>query len=405
MEKQRILTVTQLNLYVKSLLESSSFLKEIYISGEISNFTNHYRTGHFYLSLKDDTGLIKAVMFRQNASKLKFELKNGMKIICRGKVSLYERDGQYQLYIEDIQPDGVGDLHLAFEQLTEKLKNEGLFDESKKRKLPKIPTKVAVITSPTGAAVKDIISVLNRRFPLATVIMCPVIVQGDTAPPQLIQAIKEVNKLRCADVIIIGRGGGSLEELWAFNDEALARTIRASAIPVISAVGHETDFTICDFAADLRAPTPSAAAELCVPDTAELLNSIRNKRAILHRSLQRIFETKTFILKALMDKPCLRSPHYMIEVLKLKIDKSTSSIFNSYNHKVKDYRKYLSVEIGKLHALSPLAVLSRGYSILYANDSIIKSVDNLNISDDISVKTSDGEVFATVTEIKKGALQ
>ena len=258
----KVISVSQLNRYVKSLLEGDANLAAVYIGGEISNFTNHYKSGHLYMSLKDEGAVVKAVMFRAYASKLAFTPENGMKVIVRARVSLYEKDGAFQIYIEEMQPDGVGALQIAFEQLKKKLAAEGLFEASRKKPLPRYPARVGVITSPTGAAVRDIFNVLGRRFPLARVVFTPVLVQGEGAPAQLVAALRRFNETNAADVLIIGRGGGSIEELWAFNDETVARAVAASRIPVISAVGHETDFTICDFVADLRAPTPSAAAEL-----------------------------------------------------------------------------------------------------------------------------------------------
>ena len=262
-----VLSVSQLNRYIKSIIEQDMNLQTVFVEGEISNFTNHYKTGHYYMTIKDDSSSIKAVMFRTANMRLKFMPENSMKVIIRGRVSVFERDGQYQLYIDDMQPDGTGALSLAFEQLKERLAKEGLFDSEKKKSIPAYPMRVGVVTSPTGAAIRDIINVISRRFPLAELVLCPVAVQGDYAAPQIKAAIELFNVEKAADVLIVGRGGGSVEELWAFNEEIVARAVAASEIPVISAVGHETDFTICDFAADLRAPTPSAAAELAVPDT------------------------------------------------------------------------------------------------------------------------------------------
>ena len=257
MQNTLVLSVSQLNRYIKMNFDADENLANIFISGEISNFTNHYRTGHLYFTLKDDSAAVRAVMFNSSAKRLKFMPEDGMKVIARGRVSVYEASGQYQLYVDDMQPDGVGALNLAYEQLKEKLQKEGLFSELHKKPYPE---KVGVITSPTGAAVRDIINVLGRRFPYAEIVFCPVLVQGDGAHLQLTDAVNLFNSERAADVIIIGRGGGSIEDLWEFNDEGLARAVYNSEIPVISAVGHETDFTICDFAADMRAPTPSAAA-------------------------------------------------------------------------------------------------------------------------------------------------
>ena len=284
------LTVSQLNTYVKSLLESDPRLADVYVVGEISNFTDHARSGHLYLSLKDDGALVRAVMFRSAASRLRFTPQNGMRVLCRGRISLYDRDGQYQYYIEDMQPDGVGALSVAFEQLKQKLADEGLFDPLRKKPIPAYPGRIAVITSPTGAAVQDILKILRRRYPIAEVLLCPVLVQGDAAPRELTAAVEAVGQARCADVIIIGRGGGSMEELWAFNDEGLARAIARCPVPVISAVGHETDFTICDFVSDLRAPTPSAAAELAVPERTRLLAVIAGADGMLRRGMLKTME-------------------------------------------------------------------------------------------------------------------
>ena len=272
-----VITVTQLNTYIKAIFEENAVLSSIYICGEISNFVNYYRSGHFYFTLKDSASQIKAVMFRSYAQRVKFEIKDGMTVVCRAHVSAYEKDGVYQLYVEDIQPDGRGALSLAFEQLKEKLQKEGLFDESTKRKIPPYPKKIGVVTSSTGAAVEDIKNILLRRWKLSEVVICPTIVQGELASADIVKSIEAINQVDGIDLIIVGRGGGSAEDLQAFNTEIVARAVYNSQKPVISAVGHETDYTICDFASDLRAPTPSAAAELAVPDeVAELQNIAYN---------------------------------------------------------------------------------------------------------------------------------
>ena len=280
MQNPVILTVTQLNQYAKSIIENDINLNNVFVVGEISNFVDHYRSGHLYMSIKDSQSIISAVMFAGNATRLKFRPENGMCVIIRGRVSIYERDGKYQLYIDDMQPDGIGSLALAFEQLKEKLSNEGLFDSQHKKTIPRVPTRIGVISSPTGAAIQDVLNVLNRRFPSVEVVFAGVHVQGENAAPSVIKAIEKLNQTS-VDTIIIARGGGSTEDLWPFNDESLAYAIYNSRIPIISGVGHETDFTICDFVADLRAPTPSVAAELAVPDVIEQKNYIVSLRNTL----------------------------------------------------------------------------------------------------------------------------
>ena len=266
-----VITVTQLNTYIKSILDENPVLKTIYIKGEISNFKHYYKSGHMYLTLKDSNCQLKAVMFSSYASRLKFRPENGMSVICRGRISAYEKDGVYQLYIEDMQPDGIGSLSIAFEQLKEKLEKEGLFDLSHKKSIPKYPQKIGVATSNMGAAIEDIKNIIKRRYPVAELVVAPTIVQGDAAPEDIVKSIKLLDSIDDIDVIIVGRGGGSLEDLWAFNTEIVARAVFECKKPIISAVGHETDFTICDFVADLRAETPSAAAEKAVPDINELM--------------------------------------------------------------------------------------------------------------------------------------
>ena len=298
-----VITVSALNQYVKTLLDANDILFDLALRGEIANFVQNARSGHCYFSLRDASASVKAVMFRGNASKLAFTPENGMKVIVRARVSLYEKDGAFQIYIEEMQPDGVGALQVAYEQLKAKLEKEGLFDPARKRPIPRYPGRVGVITSPTGAAVRDILNVLGRRFPLAQIVFVPVLVQGEGAPPQLVKAVETFNERRAADVLIIGRGGGSIEELWAFNDERVARAVAASTIPVISAVGHETDFTICDFAADLRAPTPSAAAELAVPDTRNLLGRLAQLQAISRQAVHRVRQPRSRSLQTISHRP------------------------------------------------------------------------------------------------------
>ena len=385
-------------MYVKNLLESNQNLNDIYIAGEISNFTNHYKSGHLYMSLKDETGVIKAVMFRAYAQKLQFEPKDGMKVIVRGKVSLYERDGTYQMYIVAMKQAGLGDLQLRYEQLKEKLLKEGLFSSENKKPIPSIPSKVAVITSPTGAAVQDIFNVLKRRFPSVNVVMCPVQVQGDLAAPQLIEAVKEVNRKNCADVIIIGRGGGSIEDLWAFNDETLARTIFDSHIPVISAVGHETDFTICDYVADKRAPTPSAAAELAVPDKDELLLRINRYKLNLKIALKRNYEQNLLKLESLMNKQCMKNPKFYITLKGQSVDLFENRLNKAYEKIVSLNNALFLKAASKLNSLSPTHVLLRGYSVVYKDNKIISSKDDLGVGDRVELTFSDGKKSAEILE-------
>lgn len=343
MQNTLVLSVSQLNRYIKMNFDADENLANIFISGEISNFTNHYRTGHLYFTLKDDSAAVRAVMFNSSAKRLKFMPEDGMKVIARGRVSVYEASGQYQLYVDDMQPDGVGALNLAYEQLKEKLQKEGLFSELHKKPLPPYPEKVGVITSPTGAAVRDIINVLGRRFPYAEIVFCPVLVQGDGAHLQLTDAVNLFNSERAADVIIIGRGGGSIEDLWEFNDEGLARAVYNSEIPVISAVGHETDFTICDFAADMRAPTPSAAAELAVPDANELQYALSALKNRMFLNVSSGIADRRSRLEYLTSKGALKSPDEMLSNRSQRLDTAFSKMLSSYENRIggKKWNLYL----------------------------------------------------------------
>lgn len=394
-----VITVSQLNFYIKSLLDESPALREIYITGEISNLTDHYRSGHIYLSLKDDKALVRAVMFAGNARHLRFKPEEGMKVIVRGRVSVYEATGQYQLYIEDMQPDGIGALNLAYEQLKKKLSAEGLFSEDIKKPIPAYPKRIGVITSPTGAAVQDILNILGRRYPIAEVVFCPVLVQGENAPAQLIDAVERFNKANAADVIIIGRGGGSIEDLWAFNDEKLARTIAKSDIPIISAVGHETDFTICDFVADLRAPTPSAAAELATPNMTELLSYFKSIKDSLPAIIQRRIDFEKQELDNLVSSKVLLSPDEFINIRKNELDVLSADMIKVFKAILSENQREFAALSAKLDALSPLSVLSRGYSIVQNKNKVIKSAEELNIGQNIMVKLSDGKAECEVKAI------
>lgn len=391
-------SVSELNTFIKMLLESAPTLNDVYVKGEISNFKNHISSGHFYFSLKDKDSQIKAVMFRSSASKMKFIPENGMMVVVHGRVASYVRDGQYQLYADSMEPDGVGALYVAFEQLKQRLAAQGVFAPEKKKTLPKIPKTIGVITSPTGAAVRDIINIATRRFPFAKIVVYPALVQGENAASSLISGIRYFNDTDSADVIIIGRGGGSIEDLWAFNDENLAKTVCASEIPVISAVGHETDFTICDFAADLRAPTPSAAAELAVPDTAELKHKINNIISRESAVLLQMLSAKRETLARYEKSRYLSSPGHMIDDRRMALVLSSERLMTSAAH-VNEIKKHaLSALSGKLEALSPLAVLSRGYGVVSSEEGkVIKEIADVSVGDKITVKVRDGEIYAGVS--------
>ena len=394
-----ILTVSQINTYIKSIIEQDINLENIYVNGEISNFTNHYRSGHLYFTLKDENGAIKAVMFRNAASRLKFTPENGMKVLIRCSVSVYERDGIYQLYCDDMIPDGLGELALAFEQLKRKLEDMGLFRQEHKLPIPEMPSKIGVITSPTGAAIQDILSVLERRYPLAEIIFEGVQVQGDSAAPQIAAAIDRFNALDAADVLIVGRGGGSIEDLWAFNEEIVAMAIYNSKIPVISAVGHETDFTIADFVSDLRAPTPSAAAELCVPDYREILFTVDKLLDSLEDGIDRTFNKYQYKLlecKNVLEK---HSPQNTVELYSQLLCACEEKINYTLKNKIDFYTNAISHYATKLEDISPLKVLSRGYGIVEDDNNIpVKSCRSLENGYKIRIKLHDGEIRATVNE-------
>ncbi len=397
-----VISVSQLNLYVKSVLENESALRSVYISGEISNFTNHYSSGHFYFTLKDDKSSVKSVMFKYSALKVQFTPQNGMKVICHGRVSLYERDGSYQFYVDDMQPDGVGALLLAYEQLKVKLSNAGLFDEASKRPIPRFPSKIGVVTSATGAALQDIINVLSRRYPIAEVLVYPALVQGQDAPASIIKAIKSANMQAAADVLIVGRGGGSIEDLWAFNDEKLAYAVFESNIPVISAVGHEIDFTICDFVADLRAPTPSAAAELATPDISELSVYLSSLSSSLKFKLNSIVKETQNKLTNIEERKCFASPFSFLDVISERLDAFEEKIVTAEKCVVDRCGNKLSLLAATIDATSPLKTLSRGYAIPRKDGRVLKSVNNFEEGTDFSLALSDGSVDCKATKIHRG---
>ena len=400
MQNTLVLSVSQLNRYIKMNFDADENLANIFISGEISNFTNHYRTGHLYFTLKDDSSAVRAVMFNSSAKRLKFMPEDGMKVIARGRVSVYEASGQYQLYVDDMQPDGVGALNLAYEQLKEKLQKEGLFSELHKKPLPPYPEKVGVITSPTGAAVRDIINVLGRRFPYAEIVFCPVLVQGDGAHLQLTDAVNLFNSERAADVIIIGRGGGSIEDLWEFNDEGLARAVYNSEIPVISAVGHETDFTICDFAADMRAPTPSAAAELAVPDANELQYALSALKNRMFLNVSSGIADRRSRLEYLTSKGALKSPDEMLSNRSQRLDTAFSKMLSSYENRIGGKKVEFISAATALSKLDPMSVLMRGFAFVSDKNGInVFSSQALAKGDKINVRFHDGSAVCEVKEI------
>ena len=396
--KPKVYTVSQLNYSVKTLLDNTPYLSGVFVTGEISNLKDHYSSGHIYFSLKDNNAVLSAVMFAGSARNLKFVPQNGMKVIAFCRVSLYVQSGTYQIIVEDMQPDGIGALTIAFEQLKKKLEQKGIFAQEHKKPIPKFPKTVGVITSPTGAAVQDIRNILTRRFPNIDIVLCPVLVQGTGAAPQLIQAVNMFNDYDCADVIIIGRGGGSIEDLWAFNDENLAYAIYASNIPVISAVGHETDFTICDFVADLRAPTPSAAAELAVPDREEMLAFYNSQRQYLTSMLDKqisdykktLANQKAVILK--------NSPERAVALINTKLDSLSKRLINSSERMITIKSESVKKLGAKLESLNPVSVLQRGYSIAEKNGIVINSVKEIKTDDIIDLTLKDGTVKTKVVE-------
>lgn len=406
MTENYILSVSQLNFYIKSIIDADRKLFDLYVSGEISNFTRHFKTGHLYFTLKDESSSLKAVMFSRAAERLRFMPENGMKVTVRGRVSVFERDGTYQLYAETIEAQSEGELAASLEKLKQKLQKEGLFDESRKRPIPRFPKKVGVITSASSAAIHDILTVLARRWPLSEVVFCPASVEGIKAVDEIAAAIKEFNSKKAADVLIVGRGGGSVEELWTFNDERIARAVAASEIPIISAVGHESDYTLIDFAADLRAPTPSAAAELAVPERAELLHRIRLLEQRLSASADELINSKTYNLTLLYNRLLSKEPTAMIESRLQTIDSLRQRLNKAGDSLISEKQHLLSRNISMLDALSPLKILGRGYAIAVSAEEetkgrIIKTVTAVKIGDKIDVNLTDGVLKCNILETKE----
>ncbi len=416
----KYLTVTALTKYLKFKLESDINLKKIYLKGEISNFKAH-STGHYYFSIKDENSVIRAIMFRGNAQKLSFVPTEGMKVLITGSIGVYPLSGNYQIYVEDLLEDGVGNLYVAFEQLKEKLKKEGLFDQKYKKEIPKIPEKVGIVTAKTGAAVKDIISTIRRRFPLCETYLFPCLVQGENASIDIINKVKQADDYNL-DVLIVGRGGGSFEDMNCFNNEELARTIFNAKTPIISAVGHEIDYTIIDFVSDLRAPTPTGAAEMAVPNIVDLKNTFDQFKIRLNEGIIKKIKYKKLEIEALKNSFVIKNPMLMFNNKKQQLDIALEKIKNILSKKIEKekmnldiykknyiinnpkilYQKYfdnLKVIIEKLELLNPLSLLKKGYSLSYKNEEIIKSVKNIKIDDKLKIRFRDGNLKVTVNEV------
>lgn len=393
--KYNAVTVTQLNKYLKDRFDEDENLGAILVKGEISNFKNHY-TGHLYFTLKDENSLIKCIMFKSYAERLAFKPKDGMKVMVFGSVSVFERDGVYQIYVKSMMEDGMGDLHEQFEQLKAKLEAEGLFDESHKKPIPLYPKVVGVLTSQTGAVIRDIINVSTRRNPNVYIRLLPVPVQGPGAAEKIAEKIKVMNEKKLADVLIIGRGGGSLEDLWPFNEEIVARAIYDSELPIISAVGHETDFTIADFVADLRAPTPSAAAELAVPDVYELKQKINNYQNRYRLALKKKNELMRLRYEKCMKSRIFTDPLRRIRDMDVTVDSYIQRLENKMKIIHKDSQSSYIKLVSKLDTLSPLKTLTRGYSLTEKDNKIVKSAKELEKDDKVKLKFSDGEKDAII---------
>ena len=389
------ITVTELNQYIKGKFEEDAFLQNVFVRGEISNFKHHY-TGHMYFTLKDEKSLIKCVMFKTYTGHLGFVPKDGMKVCALGTVSVFERDGVYQIYVKAMQQEGIGDLHAEFEKLKAKLEKEGLFDQSHKKKIPFMPKTIGVLTSNTGAVIRDIINVSTRRNPNVHIRLLPVPVQGQGAAEKIAQAIQKMNENKFADVIILARGGGSLEDLWPFNEEIVAKAIYNSELPIISAVGHETDFTIADFVADLRAPTPSAAAELAVPNQREVLEKIEVLKNRQKQALKKQLQLKNMQFQKCMASKVYKDPYANVNEKYMLLDRNLKQLVIECQNKIKDEKTKMIEQIAQLDALSPLKTLARGYSIVAKQEHMVKSIKELEKGDNITLILKDGNVPAII---------
>ncbi len=399
-QNANVYTVTQVNHAIKLLLEEQEAFSNLYIQGELSNYKK-YPSGHHYFTLKDADGVLSAVMFRSDAARLRFQPENGMKVIARGRIGVYPQRGQYQMYVADMMPDGIGALTIAFEQLKQKLYREGLFDEAHKQPIPRLPERIAVVISPTGAAVRDILRILKRRYPIAQVVIYPVLVQGKEAAGQIAAAIEAVNRRDDVDVMIVGRGGGSLEDLWAFNEEVVARAIYASKIPVISAVGHEPDITISDFVADARASTPSNAAEIVAADSLTIRNFLYSADNALCGDIQETLHACRLRLEALDKRRKLRTPKGYIQDKRYQLEHVSGQMVSAMQRILAADRQRFVEQAAYLDAYSPLKVLSRGYSVVTKDNTVVSSSAKLRKEDEILVRFAKGGAVCTVKQVKR----
>ena len=395
--KLRALDISEANSYIKRILTNDPILYNLRVKGEISNFKVH-SSGNVYLSLKDEKSKLNCIIFKSNYDK-SLNLDNGVKIIASGYISVYERDGAYQLYINEVEIEGIGNLYIEFNKLKEKLKKEGLFDTKYKKKIPKMPKAIGIITSPTGAVIRDIINVTKRRFPKVDIKLYPVNVQGEKSAKDICEGIEFFNRMENVDTIIVGRGGGSLEELWSFNEEIVAREVFKSKIPIISAVGHETDFTICDFVSDMRAPTPSAAAEIATPDLSEIYYKLDNIRNRMNRSLNNQVILDNEKLLNTFDKINNYMKNYVIRDKVIQLDQIYDKINSRVEQNLETSKEKLSKKAALLHNLSPLATISRGYSIVEKNNKVINSIEEVSVDENISVTLKDGSLECSINKI------
>ena len=398
--QDKYVTISRINNYLKAYFDNNPHLQHVYLKGEISNFKNHSR-GHLYFTLKDEQSRLSAVMFQTNALKLNFEPEDGMNVLVEGRISCYPAQGSYQIYVEKMEVDGVGNLYIEFEKLKKKLAAEGLFDPKFKKQIPKYPTKIGVITAPTGAAIKDILSTIKRRYPICETILFPCLVQGKSAAPDIVKQIKTAQDYDL-DVIICGRGGGSIEDLWAFNEEIVARAIFESKIPIISAVGHEIDFTIADFVSDLRAPTPTGAAEMAVPTISDVKFMINQLTLRSNKCMNNIIEIKKNKLNAIKDSFILKNPLSIYEIKEQKLDMLIDNLNKNIKNILVNKNHELVLLANTLKLVNPLNILDRGYSVVKKDNKVIKDIKDINNEDNIDIRIKNGNIKAKVLEVNNG---